>query len=113
MCLYPGADSPSQALPLKPAWGQELTGVNLRLSGRPGYVVAGTVWNAETGGPCLRCTVGAVQVDGGLLLTLPQRARVSREGIFVLQGLSPGDYLIAARRHGGVNNLVSRRAGHD
>ena len=106
--FYPGADSPSQALPLKAAWGQELTGVNLRLSGRPGYVVAGTLWNAETGGPCLRCTVGAVQVDGDLLLTLPQRARVSREGIFVLEGLTPGDYLIAARRHGG-NDLVSRR----
>ncbi len=105
--FYPGVPGPSQALPLKLAWGQDLSGVDPRLAEGATYGVMGTVWDVSMDGPCPGCVVRAVLIDGSLRVGLSNTARASREGLFVLRGLGPGDYRIIARR-GGREGAVSQ-----
>ena len=106
--FYPNAPAPSQALPFKVNWGRELTDIDLELSESVTYSVAGTVGDATMEGPCFRCVVRAVRIDGTFLVSLPNTARVSPKGFFTLRGLSPGDYKIIARRSG-ADEVVSQR----
>ena len=105
--FYPDATGPLQALPLKVNWGQELSGIDLRLTESVTYAAAGSVWDAHSEGPCLGCIVRAEQIDGALRISLPSTARTSREGRFVLRRLSPGEYRIVARRPG-AEGVVSQ-----
>lgn len=95
---YPGALSPSQALPVELNWGHDLNDIDLALSDQPTYGVAGAVADAFMEGACTRCFVHAMQVDGNLRVTLPNPSRVSADGSFLLRGLTPGDYKLTARR---------------
>ncbi len=113
VAYYPAARAPAQALPVELSWGEDVTRANVSLSRGQSYAVAGAVWDAVAEGPCGRCVVQAVQQDGVYRVSLPQTARVSREGGFVLSGLSPGDYSLVAR-HGSAaaETQVSIRGRH-
>ena len=106
--FYPNASAPSQALPVKVNWGRELSDIDLELSESVTYSVVGTVWDATMEGPCFRCVVRAVRIDGSFLVSLPNTARVSPQGFFMLRGLSPGDYKIVARRSGADEAVTQR-----
>ena len=106
--FYPGVTAPSQALPLEVNWGHDLTDIDLTLSDSPAYAVAGAVADATMEGPCTRCFVRAVQIDGPLRAGLPNTSRVSRKGLFVLRGLAPGDYKVIAQR-GRNAGMVAQR----
>jgi hypothetical protein len=95
---YPSAPTPAQALPIELKWGEEATGTDVSISRGQSYAIAGAAWDALAEGPCRRCLVEAVQRDNLYSVTLPQVARVSREGVFVLRGLVSGDYTLVVRR---------------
>ena len=96
--FYPGVTAPSQALPLEVHWGHDLAGIDLTLSDDPAYAVVSAVADATMEGPCTRCFVRAVRIDGPLRTGLPNTSRVSREGLFALRGLPPGDYKLIGWR---------------
>jgi hypothetical protein len=95
---YPGAALPSQAVPIELNWGAEFTSADVRIPPEPSYTIAGVVWDAEGEGPCSRCAVQVIQRDGAYRVSLPQTARVSSDGTFLLGGLSSGDYALIASR---------------
>ena len=95
---YPGALTPSQALPVELNWGQEITRADVKLSPGRSYSIAGAVWDASAEGPCTKCLVQAWQSDGPFHVSLPQTARVSRDGGFLLRGLPSGDYRLLVRQ---------------
>jgi hypothetical protein len=95
---YPGAALPSQALPLKVNWAGHLEDIDVHLLREPTFAISGFVWDADMDGPCTRCTVRALQIDGPFRLGLPQAGRVSKEGILFLNGLASGDYKLLAGR---------------
>lgn len=100
--FYPGVASLSQALPVELQWGDELGDVELTLSGDAGFSVSGAVADAEAEGPCRRCAVRALHMDGSLQLEIPNATPVSGDGSFVIRGLAPGEYkLIATQGRGG------------
>ena len=95
------------------SWGQEVTRADVRMSRGPSYAIAGAVWDALMEGPCTRCLVQAVQQDSPYSVGLPQTARVSPEGAFVLRGFSSGDYVLVAQRGSAVAEThASIRDGH-
>jgi hypothetical protein len=96
--FYPRVTSPSQALPVEARWGADVTGVDLELVSGPAHSITGSVTDAATGGRCALCFVEAVQVDGSIQVSLPHPGRTSREGLFALTGLAPGDYKLIAQR---------------
>ncbi len=98
--FYPGVPGPSQAIPLKLAWGQDLSDIDLRLAEGVTYAVIGTVWDVSIDAPCSGCVVRPTLIDGPSLVGLSNTARASREGLFILRGLNPGDYRVIARRAG-------------
>ena len=95
---YPGASAPSQALATKVDWGQELSDIDLELSGRAAYYIAGVVADPQEGGPCRGCTIRSARLDGSLFVTQPQISRVTREGTFLIRGLSAGSYKVFASK---------------
>jgi hypothetical protein len=95
---YPGAPRPAQALPIDLHWGEDIAQADVKIQQGQSYAIAGVVWDAPAEGPCTRCLVQAVQHDGPFRISLPQTARVSREGAFVLRGLSAGDYTLVVRQ---------------
>ncbi len=95
---YPGAASPAQALPIELNWGEDATHVDVTISRGQSYAIAGAVWDAAAEGSCTRCVVQVVQHDGPYRVSLPQTARVSRDGTFVLRGLASGDYNLVVRQ---------------
>jgi len=104
---YPSAPQPSQALPVDLNWGQDASRTDVKLSRGQTYAIAGAVRDASAEGPCMRCQVQVMQHDGPYRVPLPQTARVTRQGGFVLRGLSPGDYTIVARQ-GGSKDAVAQ-----
>lgn len=107
--FYPGATAPSQALPLQLNWGHDLEGVDMKLSDSPTYAVAGAVWDATMETPCSRCVVRLVRMDGPLAASLADTTRVSGKGLFMIRGLTPGDYKLIAMR-GASGGMVAQRA---
>ncbi|MBI3278708.1 MAG: carboxypeptidase regulatory-like domain-containing protein [Acidobacteria bacterium] len=99
---YPSALAPAQASPIALNPGQEVTRADVTVARRPGYAIAGAVWDGLTEGPCRRCLVQAVQDDSLYRATLSRPASVSPDGAFVLRGLSPGDYILVARQGSAV-----------
>ncbi len=110
---YPAALSPAQALPVELSWGEDVARADVRLSRGRSYAISGAVWDASMEGPCPRCLVQAVQHDNVYSVGLPQTARVSPDGAFVLRGLSSGDYILVARHGNAVaETRVSVLDGH-
>jgi hypothetical protein len=95
---YPGAPAPAQAVPIELNWGEESARADVRLAASRSHAVAGVVWDALSDGPCARCVVNVMQHDGLYRVSLPQTARVSPDGRFVLRGLSSGDYTLVVRQ---------------
>ncbi|MEX2301343.1 MAG: carboxypeptidase regulatory-like domain-containing protein [Bryobacterales bacterium] len=93
---YPGGDSPEQATPVKLAWGDELTGIDFRLAPAPETTVRGVVIDGATGEPCEECSL-FVQTESG-----QQGFGVAptREGVFLMRGLPPGQSWVVARQRG-------------
>ncbi len=106
--FYPGAATPSQAVPLSLSWGQDLQGVDMKFAAFPTYAVTGLVWDTTLDAPCSRCVVRAVQIDGPWVIASPDTVKVSSKGVFVIRGLTPGDYTLVAAR-GGAGDLVGQR----
>ena len=79
-------------------WGQELSDIDLELSGRAAYYIAGVVADPQEGGPCRGCTIRSARLDGSLFVTQPQISRVTREGTFLIRGLSAGSYKVFASK---------------
>ena len=107
---YPGTPVPSQALALDLRWGQEITRADTRMPRSQTYAITGALWDASMEGPCVKCIVQAVQHDGAFNVTLPQTARIARNGSFILRGLFPGDYSIVARQGSAHGQLAATRA---
>ena len=103
---YPGASAPSQALPVHVDWGQEVTDIDMELSDRSTYHIAGVAIDADTGGACHPCTVQIAQVDGPFMVTLPRTSRVTPEGVFLIRGLSAGTYKIMSWRRSQAGQRV-------
>ena len=107
VAYYSGAASPSQALPVDVNWGAEVARADLRIHRGQSYRIAGVVLDVSAEGPCTRCVVMAVQHDSPYSVTLPQTARASADGSFVLRGLSSGEYILIVQR-GGTKGEVSQ-----
>lgn len=107
VAYYSGAASPSQALPVEVDWGAEVARADLKIQRGQSYRIAGVVWDASAEGLCTRCVVLAVQHDSPYSVTLPQTARASADGSFVLRGLSSGEYILIVQR-GGTKGEVSQ-----
>lgn len=97
---FPGVPTPTQALPVSVSWGQDLPSTDLTLPNAAGFTVGGIVSDAETGGPCSRCTVRAFQREGNLVAELPNPAHVAPDGVFGIPGLPNGEYTLIAHRRG-------------
>ena len=76
---YPEALRPSQALPVSVRWGDELSDIDLRLSDEATHALVASVWDASEDRPCLRCSLSAVQIDGGFSNT-PAELRAGLAG---------------------------------
>ncbi len=98
VAYYPGATVPSQAVPIELNWGTEFTSADVWMPPEPTYTIAGVVWEADNEDPCSRCSVEVMQLDGTYRVSLPQTARVSPDGTFLLRGLTSGDYALIASR---------------
>jgi hypothetical protein len=94
---YPGVLNPSQALPVELGYGTEMAQIDVRLRQAAGYAIKGTARDASEDDTCMRCVIDAVQRDGPFQVPLPQVAKATRDGVFVLKGLAPGDYTLIAR----------------
>ena len=110
---YPEALRPSQALPVSVRWGDELSDIDLRLSDEATYALVASVWDASEDGPCLRCSLSAVQIDGGFRIRLPNSVRASREGFFVLRGLTAGDYQLLVKNGNRLAGQTTVTVGGD
>ena len=106
--FYPQAPRPSQALPFNVRWGDELDGIDLRLSEETTHTLAVSVWDASENRPCMGCSLSAIQVDGDFRIRLPNSSRASREGLFVMRGLIPGEYLVIVKR-GSNDRLAAQK----
>ncbi|MDA1315580.1 MAG: carboxypeptidase-like regulatory domain-containing protein [Acidobacteria bacterium] len=105
--FYPRVTSPAQALPVEVRWGNDLAGVDLELTSGSMYSITGAVTDASSGGRCVLCFVEAIQVDGTIQVNPIQPGRTSREGLFALNRLAPGNYKLIAQR-GRDSSLVGQ-----
>lgn len=92
--FYPNAADPAAAVPVKLAWGEEASGIDLQLSPAAETAVAGVVFDELNGGPCPKCMVS---FRSDAFLGQHSRSVTTRsDGAFFVRGLAPGSYQVTA-----------------
>ena len=104
--FYPNATLASQAVPMKLAWGAEIS-IDLDLLPAPATSIAGVVLDEATGRACERCSVQASSMENDLPTT-GHSVRTREDGRFVMRGLVPASYRLTASSTG-LHQRTARR----
>jgi protocatechuate 3,4-dioxygenase beta subunit len=106
--FYPSGGRAVEAVPIEVRYGQELTGINLRLLPRESFSVSGLVTDSETRGPCGSCMILAFNLEESYTLS-QARSSVAPDGSYHVRGLTPGTYRIVAEKQAGGRTVISSR----
>ncbi len=91
--FYPSALRPSDAAPLDVQAGREIRGIEIRMRMEPVYRIAGSLQGGAGGSFYIRIDPKEPSIDND---TDVRSVRVSNEGSFALDRVSPGEYVLTA-----------------